>query len=91
MTMEQDEAKGKGLRLMVLACPISAAPPHKMEKIFLPHPYPKGPCKAPPHLVKLCMSICSTTIIYFSNKTYFINKNILEITTKFIISNQTNF
>ena len=75
---------------MVLSFPISALS-HKMEKIFLHHPHPLGSCEAPPHPVKLYMSICSTTITYFSNKTYFINKNRLEITTKFIISNQTNF
>jgi len=32
-----------------------------------------------------------TTIIIVFNKTYFINKNILEIINKFISSNQTNF
>ena len=33
----------------------------------------------------------STTITIVFNKIYFVNKNILEITNKFIPSNQTNF
>ena len=33
----------------------------------------------------------STIITIFFSKTYFVNKNILEITNKFILSNQTNF
>ena len=32
-----------------------------------------------------------TTITILFNKTYFVNKNILEITNKFIPLNQTNF
>ena len=47
---------------------------------------------APPHPVKLYfLLICPTISTIFFNETYFINKNILEITTKFILSNQFNF
>ena len=73
----------------VLPHPRSA---HMMGKTFSPHLRPLGPCEAPPHLIKLYfLLICSTTsTIFFFNETYFINKNILEITTKFIQSNQIN-
>ena len=93
MAMGQGGAKDGSLPppLMVLSCPIPA-PPNITRKIFLPHPHPLGPCKALPYPVKLYfLLICLTTITIFFNKTYFINKNILEITTKFISSNQTKF
>ena len=77
---------------MVLFCPIPA-PPHMIEKTFSPHPHPLEPCKGLSHLIKLYfLLICLTTsTIFFLIKTYFVNKNILEITTKFILSNQINF
>ena len=56
---------------------------------FLLHLRPLGPCEASSHLVKLYfLLICLTISTNFFNETYFINKNILEITTKFIPSNQ---
>ena len=56
---------------------------------FLPHLRPLGPCEVPSYFVKLYfLLICLTISTNFFNKTYFINKNILEITTKFIPSNQ---
>ena len=65
--------------------------PHDVE-IFLPHPCPFGPCKAPPHPIKLYfLMIYPQLLQFFFNKTCFINKNILEIINKFIPSNQTKF
>ena len=62
------------------------------KKIFLTHPHLLGPKKILPYLVKLYfLLICPTIIIIFFNKICFFNKNILEITTKFIPSNQTIF
>ena len=63
--------------------------PHDDEN-FLPHPRPMGPRKAPPHPTPshktlLFVNLPITIIIVF-NKTYFVNKNILEITNKFITS-----
>ena len=65
--------------------------PCMMGKIFLTHPCPLGPCKALSQPVTLLLVNLSTTITIVFNKIYFINKNILEITNKFIPSNQTNF
>ena len=76
---------------MVLSCPISASP-RMTRKTFSPHPCPLGPREAPPYPVKLYfLLICPTTNTIFFNETYFINKNILTITTKFISLNQINF
>ena len=62
--------------------------PHDTEN-FLLHLRPLGPCEVPSHLVKLYfLLICLTISTNFFNENYFINKNILEITTKFIPSNQ---
>ena len=49
-------------------------------------PRSPDPSRKAPLLVNL-----PTTITIVFNKTYFINKNILEITNKFIPLNQTNF
>ena len=72
----------------------------------LPHPYPvlhdgenfltpsqplgapRNP--APPHKTLLFVNFPYNQYNFF-NETYFINENILKITTKFIPSNQTNF
>ena len=76
---------------MILSCPIPA-PPRMTGNTFSPHSRPLGPHEASPHPVKLYfLLICLTTSTIFFNETYFINKNILEITTKFIPSNQINF
>ena len=62
--------------------------PHDMENL-LPHLRLLGPCEVLSHFVKLdFLLICLTISTHFFNKTYFINKNIFEITTKFIQSNQ---
>ena len=53
---------------------------------------PSLPLGASPHPVKVYfLLICPTISTIFFNEIYFINKNILEITTKFILSNQINF
>ena len=53
---------------------------------------PSPPLKVPSHPVKLYfLLICPYNKYNFFNETNFINKNILEITTKFILSNQFNF
>ena len=76
---------------MVLSCFIPV-PARMTRKTFSPHPCLLGPSEAPPHLVKLYfLLICPTTSTIFFNETYFIYKNILEITTKFIPLNQINF
>ena len=62
--------------------------PHDGENFLTPFP----PLGAPPHPVKLYfLLICSTISTIFFSETYFINKNILKIITKFIPSNQINF
>ena len=60
---------------------------------FSPHPHTLRPCETPPHLVKqyIFVNLPRNQYNFFFNKTYFINKNILEIITKFIPSNQINF
>ena len=76
---------------MVLFCPIPTLP-YMTGKIFLPHSRPLGPREAlpPPHKTLLFVNFPYNQYNFF-NETYFINKNILEITTKFITSNQINF
>ena len=49
---------------------------------------PQSP--APPRKTLLLINLPTTITIVF-NKTYFVNKNILKITNKFIPSNQINF
>ena len=46
---------------------------------------------APPRKTLFLLIFLTTSTIFFIIKTYFINKNIPEITTKFIPSNQINF
>ena len=47
----------------------SSFPPRMTGKILLPHPRPLGPCKTPPHLVKLYfLLICLTTSKFFLMK-----------------------
>ena len=80
-------AIGRGQRMgpssppcMILSCPIPA-PPCMTENTFSPHPCPLGPREATPCPVKLYfLLICPTTSTIFFYETYFINKNILEIT-----------
>ena len=85
MAMGWGEAERWGLRPRL-------APPHMMGKNFPPHPCSLGPHEILSHLIKLYfLLIFPITSTIFFKETYFINKNILEITTKFIPSNQINF
>ena len=77
---------------MVLSYSILALPrPAWRRKFSCPIP-PLGALRrpAPPRKTLLLVNLPTTITIVF-NKTYFVNKNILEITNKFIPSNQTNF
>ena len=74
--------------------------PHNGKNFIVPCiTVPQGLVKPCPHPVKpYFLLIFPTTIAYiyiyiyiFFNETYFINKNIFEITTKFITSNPINF
>ena len=66
---------------------------HMTEKIFLSHPHLLEPWEALSHPVKLYffVDLPPQLLQFFFNKTCFINKNILKISTKFIPSDQTNF
>ena len=65
--------------------------PHDGENFLTPSP-PLGALRSPVPPRKTLLSINFPYNQYnFFNETYFINKNILEITTKFIPSNQINF
>ena len=64
---------------------------HDRENFLAPSP-PNGAPRSPaPPCKTLLLVNLSTTITIVFNKTCFINKNILEITNKFIPTNQTNF
>ena len=79
---------------MVLFCPIPILPRLALHngKIFLTAFLPLGAPKSPTPTLKTFLLVnLSRTITIFYSKTFFINKNILEITNKFILSNQTNF
>ena len=63
-----------------------------LHGFILSYPRSLGPREVPSHCIKLYfLLIYPTTSTIFFNETYFINKNIPEITTKFIPSNQINF
>ena len=69
----------------------SLPPPHMTGKFLTPS-LPLGTPRRLALLRKTLLFVNLPTIITtFFNKTCFINKNILEITNKFIPSNQTNF
>ena len=65
--------------------------PHDKENLLAPSP-PLGAPRSPalPRKTLLLVYLPTTITIVF-NKIFFINKNIFEITNKFIPSNQTNF
>ena len=66
--------------------------PHDGENFLTPSlPLRALRSLAPPPKTLLFLLICPTISTIFFNETYFINKNILKITTKFIPSNQINF
>ena len=90
MVMGRGGVEGWGLR----PCPawFCLNPcPHDGENFFTPSP-PLEALRSPAssHKTLLFVNLLTTSTIFF-NETYFINKNILEITTKFIPSNQFNF
>ena len=71
---------------------IVPAPLRMTGNTFSPHPCPLGSHEAQPHPVKLYfLLIFPTTSTIFLMKPISLIKNILEITTKFISSNQINF
>ena len=57
----------------------------------LPHLCLLGPHPNPSCKTLIFVNLPQNYYYYFFNKTCFINKNILEITNKFIPSNQTKF
>ena len=64
---------------------------HDRKNFLTPSP-PNGAPRSPALPCKTLLLVnLPTTITIVFNKTCFINKNILEITNKFIPSNQTNF
>ena len=64
---------------------------HDREFFLVPSPLLRAPRSlAPPHKTLLLVNLPTTITIVF-NKTCFVNKNVLETTNKFILSNQTNF
>ena len=76
---------------MVFFYPILAPILHD-SKNFLVASLPLGVLRnpTPPRKTQLLVNL-PTIIAFVFNKTYFVNKNILEIKNKFILSNQTNF
>ena len=82
------------LSRMVFSCSIIASSRpilHDGKNFPTPSP-PLGALRSPTSLRKTLLFVNLPYNYYnFSNETYFINKNILEITTKFIPSNQINF
>ena len=93
--MGRGESEGCYLRSRPAWFYLTLFPPHPTshdrENFLAPSPplgAPRSP--TPPRKALLLVNLPTTITIVF-NKTYFINKNILEITNKFIPSNQTNF
>ena len=74
---------------MILFCPILAL--YNGKNFLTPSP-PLGALQSSslPRKTLLFLNLSYNQYNFF-NETYFINKNILEITTKFIPSNQINF
>ena len=71
---------------------LNPCPAPHVEENFLTPSSPSGALRnpAPPCKTLLFINLPTTITIVF-NKTYFVNKNILKITNKFIPSNQINF
>ena len=92
---DEDQRMGSSsLPRMVLSYSIPAPPhltPHDGENLLTPSlPLEALRSPAPPRKTLLFIILPYNQYNFF-NETYFINKNILEITTKFIPSNQINF
>ena len=90
MAMGRDRVEGWGLRPRPAWFCLTPCP-HDGENFFTPSP-PLETLRspAPSHKTLLFVNLLTTSTI-FLNETYFIDKNILEIKTKFILSNQFNF
>ena len=92
MAMGCGGSKGWGIRPRPVWFCLTSSPPHMTEKIFLPHPRILGPRKTPSPSCKTLLFVnLPITITIVFNQTGFVNKNILEITNKFILSNQFSF
>ena len=92
MAMGWSGSKGWGIRPHPAWFCLTSSPPHMTEKIFLPHPRILGPRKTPSPSCKTLLFVnLPITITIVFNQTCFVNKNILEITNKFILSNQFSF
>ena len=93
MTMGRGESEGWSFTSapygFVLPHPHPA--PHDGENFFVPSPPLGTPQTSTLSRKTLLLINLPTTITIVFNKTCFINKNILEITNKFISSYQTNF
>ena len=92
--MERGKSKGQGLHPHPTRFCLAPSPaqPRMTRKISCPIPAPQGPVK--PHPTPPRKTLFFVNFPYnqynFFNETYFITKNILEIKTKFIPSNQIN-
>ena len=92
MEIGRGGSKGWGIRPRPVWFCLTSSPPHMTEKIFLPHPHILGPRKTPSPCCKTLLFVnLPITITIVFNQTCFVNKNILEITNKFILSNQFSF
>ena len=93
MAMGQGGAEGWGLcPRLAWFCLAPSSPASYDGKNFLTPSLPLGApwSPAPPRKILLFVNLPYIEYNFF-NETYFIDKNILEITTKFIQSNQINF
>ena len=90
MAIRWARSKGWGLRPRPTWFCLTPSP-HD-GKNFLTSSPSLGALQSPTSLRRTLLIVnLSTTITIVFNKIYFVNKNILEITNKFILSNQTNF
>ena len=97
MAMGRDGSEGWGFRphptWFCLKPSLPRPAPHDGKNFPAQSP-PLGPLwsPTPPSKTLLLVNLPTTiTIFFFFYETYFVSKNILEITNKFIPSNQTNF
>ena len=88
--MGQGKAEGWGIRPRLVWYCLAPSPPHPAWRGKLSHPISTPWGLAPPGKTLFLLIFPTTSTIFF-NETYFIDKNIFEITTKFIQSNQINF
>ena len=90
MAIERGESEGWNFRFRPTWFCLTPSP-HDGENFLTSSP-PLGAPQSPASLRKTLLFVnLSTTITIVFNKIYFVNKDILEITNKFISSNQINF